>query len=199
MYKKISKAIADIFLNKKILSEDKYALFKYGCELIISNIVYTLIFLIMSMLTNTLVPSLLFYAGFLTTRKFCGGYHASSYIRCHLLFAFTHFLFVSFTYLIPIVLYKVIFISFSIICSISIAIWAPVDHKNKQFTKGEYIFFRKCSLILSILIATCASISMILLPTTIHIISIMFGILSAVISMLVAKYQRRNYPKYKES
>ena len=97
MYKKISKAIADIFLNKKILSEDKYALFKYGCELIISNIVYTLIFLIMSMLTNTLVPSLLFYAGFLITRKFCGGYHASSYIRCHLLFAFTHFLFVSFT------------------------------------------------------------------------------------------------------
>lgn len=199
MYKKISTIVANIFLKKKILAEDKYALFKYGCELIISNIVYTLIFLIISILTNTFVPSLLFYAGFLITRNFCGGYHASSYIRCHLLFAFNHFLFIVFVYLLPNNLYTVFLILFSIICFFSIAIWAPVDHKNKQFTKGEYHFFRKCSLFLSILIATGISVSIIFLPTTIYVISIMFGILSAVISMLVAKYQRRNYPKYKES
>ncbi|MBQ1991369.1 MAG: hypothetical protein II233_01145, partial [Clostridia bacterium] len=48
VYKKISTIIANIFLKKEILAEDKYALFKYGCELIISNIVYTLIFLIIS-------------------------------------------------------------------------------------------------------------------------------------------------------
>ena len=199
MYKKTSKAIADVFLNNKILPEDKYALFKYGCELIISNVVYTLIFLIISMLTNTLVPSLLFYAGFLITRKFCGGYHASSYIRCHLLFAFNHFLFILFVYLLPSILYTLFFILFIIVCSLSIAIWSPVDHKNKQFTKGEYLFFRKYSLILSVLIIICGTISIILLPTTIHAVSIMFGVLSAVISMLVAKYQRRNYPKYKKS
>ncbi len=39
MYKKISNLIADSFLKNNILSNEKYHLFKYGCELVISNIV----------------------------------------------------------------------------------------------------------------------------------------------------------------
>ena len=197
MYKKISCLIADSLLKSNILSDDKYPLFKYGCELVISNIIYTLIFIIISILTNTFLCSLLFYIGFLITRNFCGGYHASSYIRCHLLFAFNHLLFITFTYLFPSNFYLIFLAIAGVLCSFCIACYSPVDHKNKQFTKGEYYFFRKCSIVISIVIALCTVVFIVFSSANMYAVSMMFGISSAAISMLVAKLQRKNCSKYK--
>ena len=81
VYKKISTSIANKLIDKEVICKEKYSIFQYGCELMISTGVSMIIFVIISLITQSFLSSMLFYAGFLLTRKFCGGFHASTYIR----------------------------------------------------------------------------------------------------------------------
>lgn len=199
MYEKIAKTIANNLLDNRIISGEKYHIFKYGCELIISNIIYTLFFLIICLITNSVIPSLLFFIGFLITRKFCGGFHASTYVRCHLLFAANQLVFIGFNRFFPFNFYLPTLVIFGGLCIIAIILLAPVDHINKPFTKGEYLYYRKCSLILSGILLFGLIVSASVVKVLPYSMSILFGVFSATISMLVAKYQRRKAPKYIES
>ena len=196
IYNRVATTLADKLLNKEIITDDKYSIFRYGCELIISTIVYTLVFIVISIVTNSFISSMLFYAGFLVTRKFCGGFHASTYIRCHLLFAFNHLLFIAFDKFFPRQYAVPVLIITGVFCVISIAVFAPIDHKNKPFTKGEYYFFRKCSFVLSGVILVGLTLSIVFIEDRSYSLSVMFGVLSATVSMLVARYQRRSAPRY---
>lgn len=199
MYEKIAIAIANNLLNHKIIPGEKYHIFKYGCELIISNIIYTLFFLIICLVTDSVIPSLLFFIGFLITRKFCGGFHASTYVRCHLLFAANQLIFIVFNRFFPLNFYLPTLVIFGGLCIVAIILLAPVDHINKPFTKGEYLYYRNCSLILSGILLFGLIVSAFVVKVLPYSMSILFGVFSATVSMLVAKYQRRTSPKYIES
>ena len=182
VYKKISTSIANKLIDKEVL--------------MISTGVSTIIFVIISLITQSFLSSMLFYAGFLLTRKFCGGFHASTYIRCHLLFAFNHFVFIAFDKFFPHQYDLPTVIISGVFCIISIILFAPIDHKNKPFTKGEYYFFRKCSFILSGAILVGLTVSVVFMNVLPYFISVVFGVFSATVSMLVARFQRRSAPRY---
>ncbi len=196
VYKKISTSIANKLIDKEVICKEKYSIFQYGCELMISTGVSTIIFVIISLITQSFLSSMLFYAGFLLTRKFCGGFHASTYIRCHLLFAFNHFVFIAFDKFFPHQYDLPTVIISGVFCIISIILFAPIDHKNKPFTKGEYYFFRKCSFILSGAILVGLTVSVVFMNVLPYFISVVFGVFSATVSMLVARFQRRSAPRY---
>lgn len=196
VYKKISTSIANKLIDKEVICKEKYSIFQYGCELMISTGVSTIIFVIISLITQSFLSSMLFYAGFLLTRKFCGGFHASTYIRCHLLFAFNHLVFIVFDKFFPHQYDLPTVIISGAFCIISIILFAPIDHKNKPFTKGEYYFFRKCSFILSGAILVGLTVSVVFMNVLPYFISVVFGVFSATVSMLVARFQRRSAPRY---
>lgn len=65
VYKKISTSIADKLIDKEVICKEKYSIFQYGCELMISTGVSTIIFVIISFITQSFLSSMFFYAGFL--------------------------------------------------------------------------------------------------------------------------------------
>lgn len=197
MYKRIAISLTDMFLNKKIISRDKRDICQYGFEMLISTIAYMLIFFFTSIITDTFFESLMFWLGLFVIRKTAGGHHAKSYSSCHLLFAFNHVLFIAATKVLP---QASVFVSICLLLSFAIttvAICAPVDHKNKPFIKNEYIRYKMLSRVYCvILLAILVSI------ITIHItnrstetgdilyFSFSFGTASATVSLLSAKIIR---------
>ena len=87
MYKKIAKIITDSFILKGIIKKEDKEIYEYSYEVLISQAVYIFIMLFISILFKAFFETLVFFIGFYICRSLTGGYHASNYIKCHLLFA----------------------------------------------------------------------------------------------------------------
>lgn len=191
LYKKFADGITKCYIQKGIISEGERAVYRYGFEILFSTIVYTIIFIIISILCESIFPSLFFWIGFFMIRKLCGGYHAKTYLRCHLLFASNHLLFIALLNYMPF-MSNPLFMSISLlVCAIIIFIFAPVDHPNKPFSKNEYIKFRLESRLYCIVIV---SATVLIYLNLIHdktlLFGYMFGTISATVSLLSAKIQK---------
>ena len=190
MYSKIAQNITERYVQKNIISEEKRAVYKYGFEVLFSTIVYTLIFIIIALLSRSVLP-LCFWLGFFVVRKLCGGFHATTYLKCHLLFALNHLSFVALFKYVSFVKTP-IFMSVSlIICSAMIFIFAPVDHPNKPFKGDECKKFRNRSRQYCIIVVSVAVISYMGWVTyNTLLFGYVFGTVSATISLLSAKIQK---------
>ena len=188
MYKKLSCKLTDTFTKWGIINSDQADIYRYGFELLISSLAYGLIFILISLLCRCLIASLFFFSGFYIIRKFCGGFHANSYFKCHLLFAINHLLVILALKLIPQNVYYFVTIGIFLFASFVILFFAPVDHKNKRFVKNEYLHFRKCSVIYAIILLVFFIITLTkILPAHKIVLGFALGTLSASISMLSAK------------
>lgn len=67
---------------QKIVEESREAIYAYGMELLISDVLSTLIVLLIALISHTLPAVIVFSAVFMGLRKFAGGYHANSHLSC---------------------------------------------------------------------------------------------------------------------
>lgn len=196
LYKKIANHITDKFVEKNLIDKDKNAIYRYGFEMLISNIVYMTIFVLFSLFTNCLLESLCFWIGLFFVRKTAGGHHANSYLSCHILFASNHILFILLLKLLPTwIYYPLSFIALCFATTI-VLLLAPVDHKNKAFIKNEYKRYKLLSRIYCIVLGTfllLLTVKIILGNT--YIFGYSMGTFSATISLLCAKIIRNKERK----
>lgn len=146
MYKKGARSITKQFIKHGSISEEKANVYAYGFEILISTIIYTIFFLITAAITGTLLESLLFWLGFFIVRTIAGGYHAKTYIFCHILFFLNHIAFIAILKLTPSSAITFLVLSLTLTSAICLFIFAPVDHPNKRFTENEQKKFRVGSL-----------------------------------------------------
>ena len=191
MYSKLAQSITENYIQKGIISEENRAVYRYGFEVLCSTIVYTLIFIIIAALSGLILPSLFFLLGFFIVRKLCGGYHAKTYLKCHLLFALNHLAFITLLKYVPIAKNPIFLSTSLLLCSTMIFIFAPVDHPNKPFKGNEYKKFRIKSRLYCIIVVSVAVINYLYsIPYNTVLSSYMFGTVSATISLLSAKIQK---------
>lgn len=191
LYKKIADSITKQIVKNKDVDKNNFEIYSYGFELLISYLSYLLILVIIAIVTKTVLETLMFSIGFIILRKFAGGYHASTYIYCHILFALNQILFISFIKLIPISMYEIFIYLFIGISVLLVFLLAPVDHPNRRFNENEYKYFKKYSR-LYICIILLASLVIIQFPI-IHkfLLSYLFGIFSASCSVAVGAVQAK--------
>ena len=192
MYRKLANFLTRFFVKKKIILEDAAEAYAYGFEILLSIIVYESIFFLISIFTNTFIPSLGFWISFFFIRKFCGGFHASTYFKCHLMFLANHVLFIFLCkYLFSLIDHKWISVLLCF-CALTVFLIAPVDHPNKPFLENEYSKFKKRSRTYGMLIIIFAVFN-IFFSTKDFGWGYGFGTLSATISLIFAKilYKKR--------
>lgn len=158
MYKKISQLLTNYFIHKGTVTADQYEVYAYGFEVLISTLVYTFIFILIAFVTRTLLASLIFWIGFFIVRTIAGGYHAKTYIVCHMLFMLNHVIVIAALKLTSLPAQKHIAFALILLSAILIFLFAPVDHPNKPFIKGEEQRFRKLSCIYALFILVLAVI-----------------------------------------
>lgn len=191
MYKKLAAILTDKFIKTDVIEEQQREVYLYGFEMLISNIVYVFVFLILAILTQTILCSLLFGISFFITRSIAGGYHAATYSMCHLLSLLNQVLFILLVTLLSQELHPVASVVSILMSSGILLIFAPIDHPNKPFIKTERKRFRRMCCVYAYVIPVIVT-ALVLFATQLstYILSFSLGIFSAAFALLSAKIQQ---------
>lgn len=81
----LASRFGDYLRKRKIIQEEYFEVYVYGAELFLSFIVTTLIIAVIAVLSGTVWMSLAHLIVFIALRRFTGGYHADTYLKCKLL------------------------------------------------------------------------------------------------------------------
>ena len=82
MISKLAKTIAHFFVKQNIAESKNEAIYAYGMELLLSDVLNGLLALIIALVSGTVFPTLLFFTVFMILRRFSGGYHANTHYGC---------------------------------------------------------------------------------------------------------------------
>ncbi len=136
MIHRLSLEIADYLFYRKIISIDKYDIYRYGLEMIVSTLAGVILILLCGLLTNSFVHAVIFYGLFVILRMFTGGYHADSHMVCKLTLCFS-FLATNCTYYIladkfNIIMYALI----SFFNLVTVIFFSPVECSKKLLSNA---------------------------------------------------------------
>lgn len=92
--RKLSNKIVCYLVDKKKIDESESELYRYGLELLISNVTALIIIVFVGIVLNVLYETILFLVLFYVLRKFGGGYHAKTMLRCMILTIIVHLSFI---------------------------------------------------------------------------------------------------------
>lgn len=157
---KMALYLTDILLKNQIIDIDRKEIYTVGLELMISDIINFLLLLAVGLVTRSLLYSCIYSFMFLSVRRFSGGFHAKTYMRCRIVTIGTYLLIlIASKILHNMIAYTVIF---DIIAIITMFVFAPIRHPNKELTFKE-IKVNKLLSLLTTLLFTAVSIILVVI------------------------------------
>lgn len=152
----IAKKITQRWIIKNVISTDFAESYTYGIQAIILSLLSIIELLVLGIVIDELQSSIIFLIVFITLRRYTGGYHATTVVKCH---SYTLIL-----YLVNIHLSKVVTLDITILFTavlllgvITIIIDGPVQNSNKQNNdsklkknkiKALYLYILICLIVL---------------------------------------------------
>lgn len=131
----LSNYLTEKFIQRSIINPDNHEIYRTGVELILADIINFLLILTVGFISRTFIYSGIYLLIFWTVRRFSGGFHAKTYTVCRIVTVGT--------YVAVIFVGRVlnILIPIAVICNIvtiiTMCLFAPVKHPNKELTKRE--------------------------------------------------------------
>lgn len=135
MIAQMSKQIANLFVARKVVPADEVEIYAYGAELILSDVVNFCMILTLGAIFQRFTAGVIFLVCFVPTRRFCGGYHASTHGRCRGAMIFTFIILLVVTALFPPQRFSLIMLMNLASCCV-IFILAPIENQNKPLSEG---------------------------------------------------------------
>ena len=136
MITSLAQIITGCVVRNKIIDNTKLDIYIYGFEIMISNIICFGIGLLIGAVFSEFLECVVFLAVFVLLRRYCGGYHAETYLVCDTIFTINILLVMT---ILKVMSVYPIYVHF-IIASISIVsavMLAPVENKYKPLTIEE--------------------------------------------------------------
>lgn len=190
MISKLAKNMAHFFVVQNITEAPREAIYAYGMELLISDVLNTLIVLLIALLSHTLSAVVVFIAVFMGLRQFVGGYHANSHLSCMFTLVIVMLVFSYGICNINGQLAQIFSISFITIALPIIFFIAPVPHPNKPMSEEKGIKLRKRSYILAVIL-TIAVIALLVFQYQKLSLYVSSGILLSAIAALLGHLLNR--------
>jgi len=190
MVSKLAKNIVHFFVIQKVIEESKEIIYAYGMELLISDVLNTIIVLLIALFSHTLAAVLIFISVFMGLRRFVGGYHANSHLSC------------MFTLIVVMLVFSYgicnsnekfaqIFSISSIVTALPIIfLIAPVSHPNKPMSEEKSAVLRIKSRIVAI-VFSLAIITLLLFHYLKLSLYVSSGILLSAIMALLGRFLNR--------
>lgn len=192
MIKLISDKFA-CFLCKDEGQKDNFDLYEYAIYIILSSAFHMATVIVLGLVFNLLTESLVFYLSFIVIRKFAGGYHAKTPVRCYAFSVISSIIMLClikyansvgniFTYLL---------IIFELLCVVLIILMSPLDTENNPLNSYEKKWYKT----LAVLISVCIFIiSLFCVLTELRNIgySLICGVIMSTLVLLMRKVQITN-------
>lgn len=146
MENKIAQYISNKLVQREVVSPDLKDVYVYGLELILSFLTSTLMIILMGVIIHRIALTLVFLSIFIALRRFTGGYHAATYLKCKISTISTYLVVVTLSLLsnIPVWSYILLFI----IGLIIILQFGPIENVNKPLTNANKTKNKILSLVL---------------------------------------------------
>lgn len=176
MISKISERLSSKLITDGTISEDDKELYDYGLFMLLSYIVYLCLTCILGLIFQCFFESIVFYIVFQAIRKFAGGYHASTELKCEALTTLSILLCIVVIRLSRTYDFQTVLLIFSSMATICIFCLCPLDTPEKPLSVKEFKYFRKISLtilfviIIAIIVSYYFKIHFIFLPCCLSII-----------------------------
>lgn len=84
---KLCATITEKLVKNDIIPIEDFRIYKYGFEAFFSTIIGVILTLAIGIIFNKLLWTVIFYLAFSSLRSQCGGYHASTLIKCKITFS----------------------------------------------------------------------------------------------------------------
>ena len=147
MLERLAKGAARFFVVQDIVKSEHEEIYAYGMEILLSTFINGIMVLIIAAVTNTLLPSLIFFTAFIIMRRTAGGYHANTHVGCMVILAAVHLLFIIFIHFCKLNVIPAFSIISVIYSCISVYLFSPVEHHNKPLSDANKRKLRKQSII----------------------------------------------------
>lgn len=159
MYRKAAEKLAEVAIDKQIISSDDKAMYIYAYEAMFARILGWGTLLLLGIIFQCIPGTIAFFIVFFPLRIFAGGYHARNYEKCYMTSTVT-FAFLTFgSRFIVSDINPLILIIIVVACLTTILVLAPVGDENKPLDQFEQIKYG----IIAKVIATVEAIVIILM------------------------------------
>ena len=157
MISNIASKVVKKLIDHSVIDDTEQELYVYGFFILISQILYFTLTIMFGILLDIVLESVIFYVAFQFIRRYAGGIHASSELKCEIVTTTSIFLCLLCIKLCEINNIQMPILVLTIIAAVSIFILCPLDTPEKPLTKEEYKYFRKISwvILLLIMLAIC--------------------------------------------
>lgn len=156
MMKRISQKLITFMYKNNMIEENRRELYEYALEILLSGMLHFITVVLIGFAAGMVKESLLMFVSFFAVRKFAGGFHASTPLKCYFFSVAANFLMLVLVSLFTkwnndIAFYAVLIISDSVIFLVS-----PVESANKELNRKERKVFKALSAALSVIITVLA-------------------------------------------
>jgi len=137
----ISKKMTNRLLSRDVIKKEDSEIYQFGLEQLFTNLIDVLTLLVIGMLLGMVWQSLVFMASFVFLRKYTGGFHTSTPLRCYIM-----------TIIVVVVTLSAMkyveinnFIYYGIIAAsgVVILLLSPVESPNKELDGIEKMIYRR--------------------------------------------------------
>ena len=161
MINNLSTYIVDKLVSKGTVTEDERELYVYGLFMIFSHLMYLVLAIFFGLIFKCFIESVIFYIAFQFLRRYAGGYHAKTETRCEIMSALSILCCIVLIKLSKMYDIRIALLSISLVFTVLIFIFCPLDTPEKPLTDKEHKYFRKISLIILSLIIVAIIVSFI--------------------------------------
>ncbi len=150
MFRKLSESIANLLITNNIVADENREAYIYGLELLFPQILFYFGILVIAIFTKTILLSLLFVISYKVLRQYTGGFHCKRAEVC-LVVSILMYLPLLWLFNLNLAIIDMVLIITSIIASIVIFWYSPIEDRNKPLDSTEKRVYRKLSIILTII------------------------------------------------
>ena len=141
MFEAISRKITNRMIKDGVIEQDELEIYLYGMELFFTTALNMLILIVLSIIFNEFWNGITFMLAFSFLRKYTGGYHASTPVKCCFLT-----MGVIFAMLLAVIYLKITVVAsviWLVLSAVIILLLSPMDSDNRQLDNIEKIIYGK--------------------------------------------------------
>lgn len=129
--------------------------------MLFSHLMFFIIACIFGLILGCIFESIIFYIAFQFIRRYAGGYHAKTETRCEILSTLSILCCIVLIKLSKMYDIRIALLSISLVFTVLIFIFCPLDTSEKPLSDKEYKYFRKISWIILSLVIVAIIVSFI--------------------------------------
>jgi len=141
MFAKSAEKLSHYLLHYNVIASEQYEICRYGFQQGFTVLLNIVTIAAIGLAMGEFLHAAIFLAAFIPLRRFAGGYHAKTPVRCYL-YSVGLVTAILLAIKLSVLTHFICIIIFSVSCTV-IAVLAPVEDKHKPLDNIEHTVFRK--------------------------------------------------------